>query len=100
MRKTSDCILGLTRSVQPHILCPSSLEALRTLCIHVSCRPLAEDSGHSEHSGAEEAAHGPGHLHEDGGLLLHRHLLRSPVQRGNAIQRRSTPIDGIRIRKM
>lgn len=43
---------------------------------------LAAYSGDSEHSGAEEAADGPGHLHEDGGLLLHRHLLRSSVQRG------------------
>lgn len=41
------------------------------------------DQGHGEHSGAEEAAHGPGHLHEDSGLLLHCHLLRSAVQRGN-----------------
>lgn len=57
------------------------------LCVVV---PSA-DSGHSEHSGAEEAAHGPGHLHEDGGLFLHGHLLRSAVQRGNASQRCSTP---------
>lgn len=50
--------------------------------LYASCRSSSADPGHSEHSGAEEAAHGPGHLHEDGGLFLHGHLLRSVVQRG------------------
>lgn len=55
------------------------------VCLVVSGRPLSADSGHGEHSGAEEAADGPGHLHEDSGLFLHRHLLRSTVQRGNML---------------
>lgn len=45
---------------------------------------VLEDQSYSEHSGAEEAADGLGHLHEDGGLFLHRHLLRSSVQRGTS----------------
>ncbi len=51
------------------------------------CRSPSADSGHGEHSGAEEAAHGPGHLHEDSGLFLHCHLLRSTFQRGNTLWR-------------
>lgn len=47
--------------------------------------PLSAYPGDREHAGAEEAADGPGHLHEDGGLFLHRHLLRSAFQRGNRL---------------
>lgn len=43
---------------------------------------LSADPRHRQHSRAEEAAHGLGHLHEDRGLLLHRHLLRGALQRG------------------
>lgn len=43
------------------------------------------DSGHGEHSGAEEASHGPGHLHEDSGLFLYSHLLRSAIPRGRLV---------------
>lgn len=50
-------------------------------CISLTA-PLPEDPGHSEHPGAEETADGPGHLHEDRGLLLHGHLLRRSLQRG------------------
>lgn len=42
----------------------------------------AEDSSHSQHPGAEEAPDGPGHFHEDSGLLLHCDFLRRPLQRG------------------
>lgn len=44
---------------------------------------LSENPSDCEHSGAEEVTDGLGHLHEDGRLLLHGHLLRSPLQRGN-----------------
>lgn len=43
-----------------------------------------EDSGYSQHSGAEEAPDGPGHFDEDSGLLLHCDLLWRPLQRGEA----------------
>lgn len=43
-----------------------------------------EDPCHSQHSGAEEAADGPGHFHEDRGLLLHCDFLWRPIQRGEA----------------
>lgn len=66
---------------------------LKMITCSLSRRAPSADSCHSEHSGAEEAAHGPGHLHEDGGLFLHRHLLRSVVQRGNTLMcRRDTMI--------
>lgn len=42
-----------------------------------------EDSRYGQHSGTEEAPDGLGHFHEDGRLLLHRHLLRGPFQRGD-----------------
>lgn len=42
-----------------------------------------EDSSYGQHSGTEEAPDGLGHFHEDGRLLLHRHLLRGPFQRGD-----------------
>lgn len=74
-----------------HISClsPCWQHKVRLLSLwrFVSCHPSSADSGHGEHSGAEEAAHGSGHLHEDGGLLLHRHLLRSTIQRGRVAER-------------
>lgn len=60
---------------------------LLSLWRFASCHPSSAHSGHGEHSGAEEAAHGSGHLHEDSGLLLHRHLLRSTIQRGRVTER-------------
>lgn len=42
----------------------------------------AADPGHCELTGAEAAAHGPGHQHAHSRLLLHCHLLRGTVQRG------------------
>lgn len=47
--------------------------------------PSAEDSCHSQHSGAEEAPDGPGYLHADGRLLLHCDLLWRPLQRGQSM---------------
>lgn len=72
-----------------HIKIFMTVDCLSSLCrsepFSVLSRPPSEDPGHSEHSGAEEAADGPGHLHEDSGLFLHRHLLRSIIQRGNRV---------------
>lgn len=42
---------------------------------------------HGQQPGAEEVTDGPGYLHEDGRLPLHRHLLRSTFPRGMASQR-------------
>lgn len=42
----------------------------------------AADPSHGEQPGAEEVVDGSGYLHEDGGLSLHRHLLRGTFPRG------------------
>lgn len=58
-------------------ICPVwSVSIKRWMTVMFMC---LEDSCHREYFGAEEAAHGPGHFHEDGGLPLHCDLLWRPI---------------------
>ena len=43
---------------------------------------ISEDNVYSEYAGAEAVTHGPGRLHEDRFLSLHRQLLWRPLQGG------------------